>query len=102
MLGYAAMRALERSAVTMKTTRYCADQVLRKRPYLRAEWCLRIVLDPIHQEHQTDGRIRFWGCCPELENRILRVITLDDGETIHNAFLDRRFVGSGRSGRGGA
>jgi hypothetical protein len=27
---------------------------------------------------------------PELQGRILRVITLSDG-TIHNAFLDRRF-----------
>jgi hypothetical protein len=23
--------------------------------------------------------------------RVLRVVTLDDGETIHNAFFDRRF-----------
>jgi hypothetical protein len=41
-----------------------------------------------------DGRIRFWG---EIElpgedaPRILRVITLEDGETIHNAFIDRNF-----------
>ena len=27
----------------------------------------------------------------ELEGRFLRVITLDDKVTIHNAFLDRRF-----------
>jgi hypothetical protein len=27
----------------------------------------------------------------ETEQRILRVVTLDDGETLHNAFLDRGF-----------
>jgi hypothetical protein len=27
----------------------------------------------------------------ELDDRILRVVTLADGETIHNAFPDRRF-----------
>jgi hypothetical protein len=26
----------------------------------------------------------------ELEGRVLRVITLPDGVTVHNAFLDRR------------
>jgi hypothetical protein len=29
---------------------------------------------------------------PEMENRYLRVILLEDGETVHNAFFDRRFV----------
>ena len=43
---------------------------------------------------QPDGRIRFWGEIVqpgEHETRFLRVITLADGETIHNAFFDRRF-----------
>ena len=37
---------------------------------------------------------RFWGriILPgELNSRILRVVTLEDGKTIHNAFLDRRY-----------
>jgi hypothetical protein len=33
-----------------------------------------------------------WIQVPEMENRYLRVILLEDGETVHNAFLDRRFV----------
>jgi hypothetical protein len=40
------------------------------------------------------GRIRFWGkIVPEGETqtRILRVVTLEDGETVHNAFFDRGF-----------
>ncbi len=32
-------------------------------------------------------RIRRWACIPEMDNRALRVILLEDGETIHNAFL---------------
>jgi len=43
---------------------------------------------------QDDGRIRHWGRVTlpnESESRIRRVITLEDGETLHNAFLDRNF-----------
>lgn len=75
----------------MKTTRYFREQVLRKRPYLKIEWCEQIVKDPLAREAQRDGRIRQWGTVPELEGRILRVVTLEDGETLHNAFPDRNF-----------
>ena len=44
---------------------------------------------------QADGRIRFWGRVPEFGNRVLRVVTLEDGVTVHNAFLDRDFVLAG-------
>jgi hypothetical protein len=40
---------------------------------------------------QADGRIRRWVRVPEMDNRYLRVILLSDGETVHNAFFDRRF-----------
>jgi hypothetical protein len=69
----------------MKTTRYFEEQVLRKRSYLRREWCERVLANPVRREMQDDGRIRFWGIVPELGNRILRVVTLDDGQTVHNA-----------------
>lgn len=36
------------------------------------------------------GRVRYWGWVPRLR-RWLRVVTLEDGSTVHNAFLDRRF-----------
>ena len=42
-------------------------------------------------ERQQHNRFRFWGKIEELEDRILRVITLDDQKTVHNAFPDRRF-----------
>jgi hypothetical protein len=75
----------------MKTTRYFQEQVLRKRPYIRIEWCERIVKDPLARGAQSDGRIRHWRVVPELEARVLRVVTLEDGVTIHNAFPDRNF-----------
>ena len=75
----------------MRLTRDFREQVLRKRAYLKVEWCERIVADPLHRERQADGRIRHWGRLPELGGRIQRVVTLEDGETIHNAFFDRGF-----------
>lgn len=66
----------------MKTTRYFTEQVLRKRPYLTVEMCMRIVESPIHREVQPDGRIRHWGKVDELEARHLRVVTLEDGHDI--------------------
>ena len=75
----------------MKTTRYFEEQVLRKRPYIQRDWCARILAAPLAQTVQPDGRIRFWGVIPELGGRVLRVVTLADGETVHNAFPDRGF-----------
>ncbi len=75
----------------MKTTRYFEEQVLRKRPYLRREWCETILRAPLQRAVQPNGRIRFWGKVPELGGKFLRVVTLDDGQTVHNAFLDRNF-----------
>ena len=50
-----------------------------------------VLAEPIHYEAQPeDGRIRFGGFVPEL-GTYLRVITLEDGETVHNAFPDRNF-----------
>ncbi len=78
----------------MKTTRYFDEQVIRKRPYIKREWCKVAVTEPLRRETQPDGRIRHWlliSDTPDGKPRILRVVTLDDGETIHNAFFDRDF-----------
>ncbi len=74
----------------MKTTRYFEEQVLRKRPYIQREWCREIIAAPIRREIQEDGRIRHWGPIED-GARFLRVVTLADGETVHNAFFDRNF-----------
>jgi len=39
---------------------------------------------------QSDGRIRKWAKITEI-NKYLRVILLEDSETVHNAFLDRSY-----------
>ena len=69
-----------------KFTDYFEKEVLRKRPYLKKEWCVRVIEEPIKMEPQEHNRFRFWGIIPELEGRILRVVTLADKKTIHNAF----------------
>jgi hypothetical protein len=72
-------------------TDYFETQVLRKRPYLRREWCIAVVMNPLRSEPQERNRFRFWAPVPELGGRYLRVITLEDKVTIHNAFPDRGF-----------
>jgi hypothetical protein len=47
---------------------------------------------PIRESVQADGRIRRWCTVPEMDNRYLRVIRLEDGETVHNAFFDQGFT----------
>ena len=74
----------------MKTTRYFEEQVLVKRPYIEREWCQRAIQETARKEIQADGRIRHWIYIAEI-NKYLRVVTLKDGETIHNAFPDRNF-----------
>jgi hypothetical protein len=76
---------------TYSFTEYFEIEVLRKRPYLNKEWCVRVVENAEHSEPQEQNRHRFWAAFPELEGRYLRVITLEDKVTIHNAFPDRRF-----------
>lgn len=78
------------TAMALKTTRYFEEQVLRKRPYIKREWCEQAVRNPARRTVQPDGRIRYWVYITEL-GRYLRVVTLADGETIHNAFPDRDF-----------
>ena len=72
-------------------TAYFENEVLRKRPYLKKEWCVFVIENPIRVEVQNDNRVRFWARIAEFGNRVLRVVTLDDGTTIHNAFPDSNF-----------
>jgi hypothetical protein len=82
------------TASHLKMTRYFQEQVLRKRPYLVAEWCDTVLAAPLRRSVQPDGRIRWWGRVTDPRDgrvRVLRVVTLDDGETIDNAFFDRGY-----------
>jgi hypothetical protein len=67
---------------------------MRERPdrtLIREEWIRRVVDHPVREQVQKDGRIRRWAAIPEMEGRYLRVILLEDGMTVHNAFFDRSF-----------
>ncbi len=74
-----------------KFTEYFEKEVLRKRQYLKREWCIQVLEDPTKIEKQEGNRYRFWASIKELDGRYLRVVTLEDKVTIHNAFPDRRF-----------
>ena len=74
-----------------KFTEYFEKEVLRKRSYIKKEWCIKIIENPMRVEKQEHNRYRFWGEIKELKGKILRVVTLADKKTIHNAFPDRRF-----------
>ncbi len=47
--------------------------------------------NPIKVEKQEENRWRFWGIVEEFDNKVFRVVTLEDKITIHNPFPDRRF-----------
>jgi len=74
-----------------KYTPYFENEVLRKRPYLKKEWCVQVLENPIRTEPQEEHRYRFWGRIEDLGGKVLRVVTLADKVTIHNAFPDRGF-----------
>jgi hypothetical protein len=75
----------------MKTTRYF--KYTRKRPdraQIKDEWIKFVINNPAKIEIQSDGRIRKWSKISEV-NKYLRVILLEDGQTVHNAFFDRAY-----------
>ena len=75
----------------MKTTQYF--EYIRKRPdraQIKEKWIEFVIENPEKVEVQSDGRIRKWAKISEA-NKYLRVILLEDGKTVHNAFFDRSF-----------
>ncbi|MEK6621898.1 MAG: hypothetical protein AABZ13_05400 [Planctomycetota bacterium] len=75
----------------MKYTQYFLHT--RQRPdraYIKDEWIDFTIKNPVQTQIQSDGRIRKWAKIKE-ERKYLRVILLEDRETIHNAFFDRDF-----------
>ena len=76
----------------MKTTAYFREVVRLKHPGIEEGWILRVLAEPMEERRQADGRFALWGLVPEAQNRALRVITLEDRTTVHNAFFDRGFL----------
>jgi len=63
------------------------------RRQIKPEWIEATIEFPEASQVQSDGRIRKWKKIADFENRWLRVILLEDGITLHNAFFDRGFGG---------
>lgn len=77
----------------MKFTKYFLDTRARPdRAIIKDEWIAKVIRDPAKEVIQSDGRIRRWARIVEAENRVLRVVLLEDGITVHNAFFDRGFT----------
>ncbi len=75
----------------MKKTKYFA--YTRKRPdraQIKDKWIEHVLDNPERTQIQSDGRIRKWAKIAEV-NKYLRVILLEDSETVHNAFFDRSY-----------
>ncbi len=76
----------------VKTSAYF--QFTRSRPDrsgIKTEWIEFVVRNPIKKVKQSDGRFRLWAPIAEAGGKYLRVVVLEDGETVHNAFFDRTF-----------
>jgi hypothetical protein len=79
----------------MRFTQYFVH--VRRRPdrlEIKDEWIERVIARPEAELLQADGRVRRWARIPEAGGRYLRVVLLEDKQTIHNAFFDRRFRGA--------
>ncbi len=75
----------------MKYTQYFIHT--RKRPdraYIKDEWIEQVINNPVRSEIQSDGRIKKWAKIEDA-GKYLRVILLEDGEMVHNAFFDGNF-----------
>lgn len=75
----------------MKTTQYF--EYIRKRPdraQIKEDWIESVIEKPDKVKIQFDGRIRKWAKILET-GKYLRVVLLEDGETVHNAFFDRSY-----------
>ncbi len=58
---------------------------------IKMDWIEQVYNFPELEQTQMDGRKRKWGYIKEVD-KYLRIVVLDDGETVHNAFFDRDFI----------
>ena len=76
----------------LKFTEYFLHTRVRAdRRYTQLKWIEQAVAHPITEYVQSDGRIRRWAKIPEAGGKVLRLVLLEDGQTVHNAFFDRSF-----------
>jgi hypothetical protein len=73
----------------LKTTAHF-EQVLRQRPEIKREWCEEIARNMGYRKRTPRGRIICWGWVEELKHYV-RVVLLEDGQTLHTAMIDSGF-----------
>ena len=75
----------------MKFTQYFLYRRQKQdRASIKVKWIEQTISNPVKTMIQDDGRIRKWGYISEVK-KYLRVVLLEDGETVHNVFFDRSF-----------
>lgn len=80
----------------MRFTDHFEQRRRQREPYILTAWCESVLNNPVMRETQPNGRIRFWGLVPwpDAEHpHYLRVVTLDDADTVLTAFIDSSFPG---------
>lgn len=82
----------------MKTSPHFEYSVLKNHTEANhTEWIEAVLRNPVATEVQNDGRIKHWGYIAEVQ-RYMRVVTLEDRETVLTAFFDRNFGRRARRG----
>jgi hypothetical protein len=65
--------------MNVKFTQYfLATRARSDRAFIRDEWIELAISSPIREHVQADGRFRRWVRVPEMGNRYLRVVLLQD------------------------
>lgn len=76
----------------MKFTSYFLHTQQRPdRANIKKEWIELVFFQPEFEQVQSDGRIRRWAYIIEAK-KYLRIVILEDKETVHNAFFDRSYL----------
>jgi len=68
--------------ISLRLTKICEEP--------RDEWICFVVEHPEKTVVQSDGRIKKLAHIQDA-GKVLRLILLEDGETVHNAFFDRSY-----------
>lgn len=71
-------------------TDYFENEVLRKRPYLKKEWCIRVIENADRIERQEHNRYRFWARIAELGDRTIYIMLFQIEATSHEAQILQR------------
>jgi hypothetical protein len=74
-----------------RTSYFDATRSRPDRAGIAEAWIQQVIDRPEHEAIQADGRIRRWTRIPEADGRVLGVVLLADGESVHKAAFDRSF-----------